>query len=939
MTPFEKYEQIGALCADTPTLTVFDARGLMVRQVAYHRSLKERTLTERVTQHRYDAAGRLMSSIDPRLSATPGMSPNLVASYSLSGRVLHTDSVDAGWQVNWYGAAGQVLQTIGACGTRTRTEYDGLLQPTAIHEKMQGGKERCVERFTYGTHDDTANNRQGRLIRHDDPAGTREIKSYSLTGAVQHEARGLLPDVTLPDWPKKEEERDKQLERQYNGEKAQYYETHWTHNALGEILEQTDAQGNRQSWAYYLSGELQCSTLTLAGPNGTDHTLVSGLAYSAHGQIESEIAGNGVKSTYTYDPKTLRLTKSLAEDKSGVRQQLVYEYDPVGNILSIEDQACVPEFFNNEKIESKATYAYDALYQLVRATGREQADAQQSRQLPPLIHRPPAGTRVNYTRTYTYDQAGNLTELQGARGQDRCFTQMMTVAGNSNRLNKVSGIQPGDNIDNPEYDAQGNPKTLGTGTMQPLAWNGRNQLQRVVMLERSGAPNDEEWYQYDGNGQRVRKTTRTLAAGGTLKDEVIYLPGMELRRRYNVKHEVAEELHIKVAQAGRVQMRMLHWTEGQPKEIANNQIRYSLDNHLGSSVMELDQDAKLLTYEEYYPYGGTAVWAAKNETEAKYKVVRYSGKERDATGLYYYGFRYYAPWLGRWLNPDPAGTVDGLNLYGFVGNNPISRFDTDGRMSESTNWSQSERYPRAYKNFKKFRKAISPLMKKNASPEEIGSGVAYKNAKPKELRYAWRVYQDALHTPIFVLGRLDGGKYYDDSNKHGAEPKDNPFITTSMVKNIGRATSSSLRKKDNVGGVLEAKRWSLLVNDAFLLGALHSGKDIYFASKRTRDNVWSKRQKRLIVMGRELIGIHSSKSYEFVSFDDCNRPGMENGERNNVSYTKGKTLGEVAQYNHSQQGNFFGFKEYLESIQSHLKDRKQLKKLWKTPSRGVSYTR
>ncbi|MFJ2715304.1 RHS repeat-associated core domain-containing protein, partial [Pseudomonas sp. NPDC087346] len=57
---------------------------------------------------------------------------------------------------------------------------------------------------------------------------------------------------------------------------------------------------------------------------------------------------------------------------------------------------------------------------------------------------------------------------------------------------------------------------------------------------------------------------------------------------------------------------------------------------------------------------------------------RYSGKERDATGLYYYGFRYYAPWLGRWINPDPGGTVDGLNLYAFVGNNPLRYIDNEG---------------------------------------------------------------------------------------------------------------------------------------------------------------------------------------------------------------------------------------------------------------------
>ncbi|WP_322619593.1 RHS repeat-associated core domain-containing protein, partial [Shewanella sp. YLB-07] len=84
----------------------------------------------------------------------------------------------------------------------------------------------------------------------------------------------------------------------------------------------------------------------------------------------------------------------------------------------------------------------------------------------------------------------------------------------------------------------------------------------------------------------------------------------------------------------------------------------------------------------YYPFGGTAVWSAKHTSEAKYKYVRYSGKERDATGLYYYGYRYYMPWMGRWLNPDPAWTVDGLNLYQMVRNNPLIYKDSDGRALE-----------------------------------------------------------------------------------------------------------------------------------------------------------------------------------------------------------------------------------------------------------------
>lgn len=106
-----------------------------------------------------------------------------------------------------------------------------------------------------------------------------------------------------------------------------------------------------------------------------------------------------------------------------------------------------------------------------------------------------------------------------------------------------------------------------------------------------------------------------------------------------------------------------------------------LPAYLGSSTLELDQKARLLSQESYYPYGATAWWAGKNALEASYKFVRYSGKERDASGLYYYGYRYYAPWLARWISADPADDIDGLNLYAMTRANPISRVESQGLQS------------------------------------------------------------------------------------------------------------------------------------------------------------------------------------------------------------------------------------------------------------------
>ncbi|MCB1228579.1 MAG: RHS repeat-associated core domain-containing protein, partial [Verrucomicrobiales bacterium] len=56
--------------------------------------------------------------------------------------------------------------------------------------------------------------------------------------------------------------------------------------------------------------------------------------------------------------------------------------------------------------------------------------------------------------------------------------------------------------------------------------------------------------------------------------------------------------------------------------------------------------------------------------------VRFSGKYTDAeTGLCYYGFRFYEPERGRWLNRDPIEERGGINLYGMVGNDAVNYWD------------------------------------------------------------------------------------------------------------------------------------------------------------------------------------------------------------------------------------------------------------------------
>jgi len=66
--------------------------------------------------------------------------------------------------------------------------------------------------------------------------------------------------------------------------------------------------------------------------------------------------------------------------------------------------------------------------------------------------------------------------------------------------------------------------------------------------------------------------------------------------------------------------------------------------------------------------------------EVNANAVQYTGRENDGTGLYYCRARYYQPGLSRFVAQDPIGLVGGVNAYAYVGGNPVSYIDPDGKQ-------------------------------------------------------------------------------------------------------------------------------------------------------------------------------------------------------------------------------------------------------------------
>ena len=110
-------------------------------------------------------------------------------------------------------------------------------------------------------------------------------------------------------------------------------------------------------------------------------------------------------------------------------------------------------------------------------------------------------------------------------------------------------------------------------------------------------------------------------------------------------------------------------------DLANNRVKryeYHHTNALGSNIVLTDDNKNVLARYEYDVFG-----AVRNEVGTSDNTRKFTGKEYESDAkLYYYGARYYDPYIGRFTQRDPIG--DGLNWYAYVDNNPLAYVDPTG---------------------------------------------------------------------------------------------------------------------------------------------------------------------------------------------------------------------------------------------------------------------
>lgn len=449
--------------------------------------------------------------------------------------------------------------------------------------------------------------------------------------------------------------------------------TDWTYDTLGRPSSETQSRAHRQL-AYGYDSEshrtsLAVSVLSATGdPVGSAwtttygydnagrlHTVLDGRQSSAqayryrytagtHWVDRIDLPGNQVTSRIPDGLGRLLSTTTKRADTT-TAGSFAYTYDRAGR-RSLETTP-----------EATRTFGYDQYGQLTTAATVK------------------PDTTPELTLDYTYDPIGNrLTTRRESSSEASAKEDTYTA----NAVNQYTAITGADTAA-PEYDPNGNATAIDG---QVLTWDEENRLATSTDGFRT------TMYLYDGLGRRVEKseyeaavlktTTRYVYDGWRVVEELDLSLGtsaLSLVRSYTRGLDLSGSLEGAGGIGGLLSITLQPSVTG---EFAPVSASYLYDGNGNVTGLLGDNGAELARY-RYDPFGqllsATGTWAELNP-------YQFSSKERDAaTGFYYYGYRYYSPTTGRWLSRDPLEEQGGVNLYGFVGNDPLNDSDSLGLES------------------------------------------------------------------------------------------------------------------------------------------------------------------------------------------------------------------------------------------------------------------
>jgi RHS repeat-associated protein len=674
-----------AIHRQTPTVAHLDTLGRVFFSIAHNRFERDGEIVEehyptrleldiegnhrqvRDAVEQNDALGRVIMRYD----------------YDLLGGRLHQASMEAGERWSLHDVSGTPIRAWDSRGHNFTSSYDPLrrqigriVRGTNPNRSDPRTLDRDVlfEKTEYGEGqpDESALNLRTRVFRKYDGAGF-VTSGYDFKGNPVSSARTLLEDYrAIADW---------------NGAPApgETLLSLTTFDALNRPIALATHDHNVIRPAYNEANLLERLDVNVMGDEAGGEPVwtpfVLDIDYNAKGQRERIEYANGAATEYAYDPLTFRVARLLTRRGGTALQDLRYTHDPSGNVTSIADEAQQTVYFGNAVVDANAAFVVDAMYRLIAATGREHigqlSHPETTWDDEARTDRPHPGdgqAMRRYTERYDHDAVGNLLGIVHEAGNGSWtrtyeYDEPSLIDAND-RNNRLSRTIVGSFVEPYVHDAHGN--MTGMPHVAGLLWDFANRLWSADL-----GGGGRAYYVYDAAGQRARKVWEK--SPGLIEDRV-YDGACEVFRRLDGTGAIVLERHTLHVNDDKQRIALVEvrtqGSDGSPARV----VRVQCGNHLGSAALELDETGQTISYEEYFPYGGTSYQAVRTDIPVSLKRYRYTGKERDEdTGLYYFGARYYAPWIGRWTSCDPKGLAAGVHLYAYVRGNPIRFADPDGR--------------------------------------------------------------------------------------------------------------------------------------------------------------------------------------------------------------------------------------------------------------------